>query len=733
MIENLLGKLKIGTKLFLMVAIPTLVMLYFTVTSSISASTVATEADQIQELVELSVAIGNFVHQSQIERGRTIPFLISKGSVFPVEVANQRVKSDEQLATLRQFLDGFNKIQFGEEFQQVLDKAVVHLDQIEDVRKEVDELSIASREAATFYTDMNNALLDVVAFIPALSSNGEVADLAVAYALFLRAKDKADLERDIFDQALRADAFTHNELVQFANVVGQQQALMDAFLSIVPPEQAAIFNEIAQDEVFDEVNSMIEIGLDKGVVGRFGIEASLWFRTISQKIDLLFQVESELAQALINKTESLQQKAQINLIISTTARVGAILITIILALVISRTIIGQINSISDLFKKIGVGDYTARSEVASKDELGQMAQNLNTMLDTVLSLVQTQEERDALQTSILKLLEEVSDAAEGDLTVEAEVTTDATGAIADSFNFMIGQLREVIGNVQAATVQVSASANEIQTTAEHLSQGSEVQSTQIIDTSTAIDEMSHSIQQVSENASVSSKVAEQALINAQQGAIAVQDTIDGMNRIRNQVQETAKRITRLAESSREIGEIVQLMADIADRTSILALNASIQAAMAGEAGRGFAVVAEEVERLAERSTEASQQISNLVKTIQSETYEAATAMEESTREVVTGSTLANEAGQALGQIETVSTQLAQLIQSISHSSKQQARGSEAVAHSMNEIAEVTQQTAAGTKQAAVSINNLATLADELRSSVSTFKLPSTNGNEHRAN
>jgi twitching motility protein PilJ len=376
-----------------------------------------------------------------------------------------------------------------------------------------------------------------------------------------------------------------------------------------------------------------------------------------------------------------------------------------------------------------MGNYGARAEVTTGDELGTLSTSLNAMLDNTLALIQTREERDVMQASIMKLLDEVSGVAEGDLTVEAEVTADITGAIADSFNFMTSQLRDIIGGVHEATLQVSSSANEIQTTAEHLAQGSEAQAGQIADTAAAVEEMAVSIQQVSENATLSATVGEQALANAQQGAKAVQDTVEEMNRIRDQVQETGKRIKRLGESSQEIGEIVQLIGDIADRTSILALNASIQAAMAGEAGRGFAVVAEEVERLAERSTEATKQITTLIRTIQNETNEAAAAMEATTQEVVAGSQLAEQAGQALAEIESVSNRLAELIQSISLAAKQQARGSETLATSMDEIAEVTQQTAAGTKQAAVSINSLAFLADELRASVSAFKLPGGDGHE----
>jgi twitching motility protein PilJ len=263
----------------------------------------------------------------------------------------------------------------------------------------------------------------------------------------------------------------------------------------------------------------------------------------------------------------------------------------------------------------------------------------------------------------------------------------------------------------------------VQTTTEYLASGSESQSTQIVEASAAIDEMSVSIQQVSANANTAADVAEQALKNARLGAESVSKTMAGMNGIRQQVQQTAKRIKRLGESSQEIGEIVQLIGDIADRTSILALNASIQAAMAGDAGKGFAVVAEEVERLAERSTEATKKVGGLIKSIQSDTNEAIAAMEETTKEVVGGSALANEAGQQLQQIESVSSQLAEIIHAISMASKQQARGSDSVAKSMSEISGVTQQTAAGAKQAAVSIRKLAVLADDLRDEMKRFKLP----------
>ncbi|MEZ5365130.1 MAG: HAMP domain-containing methyl-accepting chemotaxis protein [Bryobacterales bacterium] len=398
-------------------------------------------------------------------------------------------------------------------------------------------------------------------------------------------------------------------------------------------------------------------------------------------------------------------------------------LTTLLAFFLQRTVTGQITEINRLFDRISVGDLAARAESRSGDELGRMTVSLNRMLDNTLALVQSSEERDRIQRSIEKLLDEVAGVAEGDLTKEAEVTAEVTGAIADSFNYMIAELRNIIAQVQQTTLQVSAAANQIQRTAEELATGSEKQSSQIVETTSAVDEMAQSIQHVSANSLSAARVAKEALENARRGAEAVVKTIDGMHAIRGRVQETARRIKRLGESSQEIGEIVSLIGDIADRTSILALNASIQASAAGEEGRGFAVVAEEVESLAERAAESAKRISGLIKMIQQDMNEAVGAMEETTREVVGGSNVANEAGQKLEQIESVSTELAGLIQSISESSRMQARGSESVAHAMSDISGVTRRTAEGARQAAESIRNLAHLADELRHSVSRFKVP----------
>ena len=335
----------------------------------------------------------------------------------------------------------------------------------------------------------------------------------------------------------------------------------------------------------------------------------------------------------------------------------------------------------------------------------------------------TEEQNEQNQNAILRLLDELADLADGDLTTEATVTEDFTGAIADSINFAIDQMRGLVKAIRDTAVQVASSASETQGTAMKLAESSENQAQEIAGASAAINEMAVSIDQVSSNAAESATVAERSVTIAKKGSDVVNNTINGMDTIREQIQETSKRIKRLGESSQEIGDIVSLINDIADQTNILSLNAAIQASMAGDAGRGFAVVADEVQRLAERSSAATKQIEALVKTTQTDTNEAVISMEQTTAEVVRGARLAQDAGVALEEIESVSMNLADLIQNISNASRQQSMSAGHVSNTMNVIQEITSQTSSGTSATAESVGNLAEMASQLRASVSGFKLP----------
>ena len=343
--------------------------------------------------------------------------------------------------------------------------------------------------------------------------------------------------------------------------------------------------------------------------------------------------------------------------------------------------------------------------------------------NTVVRLAQEKNANERNQIAIERLLNEIGNLADGDLTAEATVSEDFTGAIADSINYTIEQLRDIISSINDTTVKVDSAAKETQTKALTLAEASESQASEIASASGAVKEMAGTMDKMSVDASESATVAKSSVQIAKSGANVVQNTIHGMDTIREQIQDTSKRVKRLGESSQEIGDIVSLINDIADQTNILALNASIQASMAGEAGRGFAVVADEVQRLAERSSAATRQIEALVKTIQSDTNEAAASMEQTTTEVVNGAGLAHDAGVALEEIEKVSLNLSELIESISSSARTQADTAGNISLTMNTVKDITSQTAAGTTDAADKVGNLSLMTKELRGSVAGFKLP----------
>lgn len=340
-----------------------------------------------------------------------------------------------------------------------------------------------------------------------------------------------------------------------------------------------------------------------------------------------------------------------------------------------------------------------------------------------LAMEAQRKETDRNQQAILRLLDELSSLADGDLTVQATVTEDITGAIADSINYAVEALRGLVTTINHSAIQLDGATKQTQALSQHLAKASGAQSKQIASATESAAGMASSTEEVSGNAERAADVARHSVEVAHKGGDAVRRTIDGMNTIRETIQETSKRIKRLGGSSQEIGNIVELINDIAEQTNILALNASIQASMAGEAGRGFAVVADEVQRLAERAANATKQIEVLVRTIQTDTNEAVVSMERSTTDVVGGALLAENAGAALEEIEQVSNQIASLVQNISGSSRQQSAAAQNIARNMQVLKEISAQTADSTSATSVAIAKLAELSSGLRKSATGFRLP----------
>lgn len=398
-----------------------------------------------------------------------------------------------------------------------------------------------------------------------------------------------------------------------------------------------------------------------------------------------------------------------------------IIVAGLLATTLSNNLTRQVETLQDTIGAVNRGDLSARAQVVNQDELGSIAGRLNAWLDALARRALTDQEELALQQGLMVLLEDVSAVAMGDLSAEANADDELTGNVAIAFNEMTDALQRIIAEVQQVTIQFSTAADEIEVNSATLAERSADQADQILNTSVAVDAISNSIQRVARNTLQSAEVADNARSDARMGAAAVRQTLLEMQHIEQDVTESQEYVRTLNNNAWQIDDIIDLIDEIADRTSVLALNATIRALAAGEDGRGFAVVAREVESLADQSARATRRVARLVAAVRDEAEAAQSAMTLATETVRVGREVANSAEGRLSDIENVTSQLATLLQQIRLATQQQAENATTVAQSMDRIANVTQQTAAGTRETSLSIRNLAQLADQLRESVTRFR------------
>lgn len=401
---------------------------------------------------------------------------------------------------------------------------------------------------------------------------------------------------------------------------------------------------------------------------------------------------------------------------------AALIVLSVFSLVLTAIIIRPVKDLMRVAESLGRGDLSQKVQVKTGDELGQLGDTFNRTIDRLQGLVQSESDRDKMQHQVMDLLTVVSTAAEGDLTVKAEVTADALGSVADAFNLMIAGLMSLVTQASNVAVEIQRATSEILHSAEGMRIAASQQSSQIGNASEAVNTMSHTTQWMAENAKAATQTSVEATQAAVKGGTAVAETIKGMQRIRATVQSTGKKIKGLGERSLEIGAIIEVINEIATQTNMLALNAAIEAARAGEHGRGFAVVADEVRKLSERAARATKDITGLIKGIQVETSEAVTIMETGTREVEEGTKLADQAGAALREIEQIVKQTSNLMTDITRAAGDQVKSTESVVHTMDNILQLTQETAHGVQDTVATISGLAGLTKRLSDAIGSFKL-----------
>lgn len=655
----------IRTKLWLLMVVPMLAVALFAGKAAWQNASTASEMARVVELTDVAVRLSSLVHETQKERGMTAGFLGSGGTAFVAELPKQRDEANAKLATLLGGIDGLNRDALPTVLNDRLDAALTQLDALDAVRSRVSAHDIPAGEAIGFYTKLNALSLDTIGAIAEVSSDATVNQAIGAYVLFLKGKERAGIERAVLSNTFAADEFRSGMYRRFVSLVTEQDTYFRAFGLRAGDEARAAFDDAMQVPAVAEVQRLRDVAFSKATTGGFGVAASDWFATITKKINALKDVENTLSAQVLAQATARRDAAQAATWLVVTLAVGLIAACLLGGAWVTRSIRWPLSRLMERLAEVSeTNDLTLRADDAGRDELARLGGGVNRMIDT---------------------------------------------------------MRELIGQVGQTSEEVAAAATKVAASSDELLTGSEEQSVQVNQISAAVEQMSASVLEVSRQAGDVATEAERSGQLAQDGRAVVGQTIDGMGEIRGAVSESSAAVAELGRRGEQIGEVIAVINDIADQTNLLALNAAIEAARAGEHGRGFAVVADEVRKLADRTTTATQEIGESIQAIQTGTADAVRRMEAGTASVQAGSESVDQAGQRLDDIVNSSETLMGRLSSIASSADEQTQATQLVATGIEQINAVSHQTRDGSRQAAQAAGELSRRAEAMRALVSRFR------------
>ncbi len=698
---KLLNNLRIRDKLLILALLPLAVALYFAVGEYRINSRTANEMATLEGLSNWASKAGALVHEVQKERGMTAGFLGSEGKNFSAEILVQRKVVDKRAKELQEAEQGLSNYDLPREFIRATQDANGILKNLGGTRRSVSSQSIATKDAISYFTSINTSLLNAVAHMAKVSRDVDLTWRALAYVTFMRGKERAGVERAVLSGAFAADKFGPGTYKKFVSLVTEQDTYFREFLPKATQEERQFYHSKMKNNAVDEVDKMRSIADVNSSKGQFGVDATVWFQTITTKINLLKDVENMLAEDFVASALEKKSQATSALTVSLVTIILSLLITGFLTFVIIRRITGAL-----------------KKSVEQTEEMTAEFEQFVVVMDAIAN---NDLSHDVIESRI-EIVEDTSRDEIGDLSRSISSTLRSKGALEKAAGAMQTQLRKTITTLGGLVTELASAATEIASSSEQISHTSRNQSNEVGQISTAVEEMTATILEASKNAENASEASRLASDTAANGGAIVNETTQGMSNIAKVVQDSAGSVNKLTDSAKKIGEIIDVIDGIADQTNLLALNAAIEAARAGEQGRGFAVVADEVRKLADRTGTATQEIFGMIKTIQRETGEAASSMESGITEVQSGRELAEKAGNSLDEIVTVSQQVMDMIQQIATATEQQSAASEEISRGIERISSMAAETAGGTEMSAKAAEDLSKQAEKLQCIVGEFTL-----------